>query len=133
MSEPTTEYAAADPCAKSQLGADRMINKCEAASAINFFSFGVALEKVKHGASVSRRGWNGPNQFVYLNRGSFDPRPRDNGEPINGIPLRLFNLGDSGTITRLPNFNLHTAQGCILTGWLASQSDLLAEDWYVVR
>jgi hypothetical protein len=121
-------------CAKAaDVRVNRSINCEAAASAINFFSFSAALDKLKRGACVSRRGWNGPNQFVYLNRGSFDQQPRDNGEPINGIPLYLFNLADAGTSTRLPNFNLHTAQGHTLTGWLASQSDLLAEDWYVVH
>ena len=35
----------------------------------------------------------------------------------------------TGTITRLPNLNMRAATGSTVTGWLASQTDILAEDW----
>lgn len=98
--------------------------------------FGDAIQAVKAGKRAARAGWNGKGMFIYLNRGIFDPEPFA-GLPappaaIDGIPADLFNYGVPGTITRLPNINMRSASGTTVTGWLASQTDLLAEDWDVV-
>lgn len=114
-------------------GAAMAQNECKASSERREFDFSEALWNLKRGRSVARSNWNAPNQYVYLNYGAFDRGPRDSGQPINGVPLHLFTPADSGTVTRLPNLNLHTAQGNTLTGWVASQTDLLAEDWYLVE
>jgi len=98
-------------------------------------NFGQALERLKNGDSVCRNGWNGKNMFIYLNHGNTPvslPLREDGQTPlIDGVPQSLFVLGDEGTVTRLPNINMKTATGSTVTGWLASQADLLAEDWGV--
>lgn len=98
--------------------------------------FGMALEALKDGFQIARAGWNGKGMFLYLNRGSVDPAPFVGlpGEPaeIEGIPAALFDIGDNGTTTRLPNINMRAATGSTVTGWLASQTDMLAEDWEVL-
>lgn len=93
--------------------------------------FGDALAALKAGNKVAREGWNGKGMFVYLNKGSVDlghPQPRT----LDGVDLGLFESGDTGTVTRLPNINMRSASGSTVTGWLASQSDMLAEDWVIV-
>lgn len=96
-------------------------------------NFGMAIEALKDGFSIARAGWNGKGMFVYLNRGSYDAEPLSGlpGQPaeMDGISTALFDIGDVGTSTRLPNINMRTASGATVTGWLASQTDMLAEDW----
>lgn len=101
-------------------------------------TFGEALEALKEGKQVARAGWNGKKMYLWLNKGSFDYHStvKDGkatiDENIEGIPAPLFEGGDSGTITRLPNINMRAATGSTVTGWLASQTDVLAEDWVIV-
>lgn len=97
-------------------------------------SFGQALDQLKLGKAISREGWNGKGMFVYLNKGSRDVSGEspEGTENVEGIPFHLFEMGDKGTVTRLPNVNMKAATGSTVTGWLASQTDLLAEDWCVL-
>lgn len=95
--------------------------------------FGQALEAVKQGKAISRENWNGKNMCVYLNNGSHDfGNDELASNKIEGIRVGLFQGGDTGTVTRLPNLNMKTATGSTVTGWLASQTDLLAEDWCIL-
>lgn len=91
-------------------------------------NFGQAIEAAKQGKIVARIGWNGKGMFVYLNRGS---SPNENPS-IEGVSGDLFDLGDTDTVIRLPNLNMRSATGSTVTGWLASQTDILAEDWVIL-
>lgn len=105
-------------------------------------TFGAALDALKRGHRIARAGWNGKGMFIYLNKGSFDHdmlgfKPGENPvadhpSTIDGISLGLFDTGDAGTVTRLPNINMRSASGSTVTGWLASQTDMLAQDWAIV-
>jgi hypothetical protein len=95
-------------------------------------NFGIALEALKQGKRIAREGWNGKGMFVYLNKGSRDISKPQEGENVEGISFELFELGDNDTVTRLPNINMKAATGSTVTGWLASQTDLLAEDWCII-
>ncbi|MCK5558119.1 MAG: DUF2829 domain-containing protein [Candidatus Hydrogenedentes bacterium] len=68
-------------------------------------NFSEALERMKDGRSVTRKGWNAPNQWV-----KFSPGMRG-----GGIELESF-------------FYLFNAQGKRVV-WIPSTADLLAEDW----
>lgn len=99
-------------------------------SNIKNFNFGQAIEFMKNGFNIMRQGWNGKNMFIYLNKGNIPYNPNNEEFPfIEGIRNELFEQGDVGTITRLPNLNMRAASGSTVTGWLASQTDILAEDW----
>lgn len=95
-------------------------------------NFGRAIEFVKQGAAIAREGWNGKNMLVYLNKGSFDITNNAGVGTIGGVDAELFDVGMEGTVTRMPNLNMQAADGSTVTGWLASQTDILAEDWEVV-
>lgn len=83
--------------------------------------FGEALTAVKAGARITRSGWNGKGMFLYLVPGSVF---RVNRPPLLG-------LYEEGTeISYLPHIDMRTADGSCVP-WLASQTDLLAEDWAV--
>lgn len=109
---------------------------------IGGLKFGEAIEAMKCGQSVARSGWNGKGMHLWLNKGivdgaklGFQPgeQPRvDNPSTMDGIKLGLFEAGGEGVATRLPNINMRSASGCTVTGWLASQTDMLAEDWVVL-
>ena len=84
-------------------------------------NFGEALEKVKAGYAISRTGWNGKGQFVYL---------------ISAMDLQVGLKYGYGEYEGEPIFTdtlaIRTTHNQIQVGWLASQSDMLAEDWRVV-
>lgn len=98
-------------------------------------NFGQAIDAVKDGQRVQRNGWNGKGMFIYLNKGShdFERKPVSEGgvNTIGGVGTGLFDKGDTGTVTRMPNLNMRAADGSTVTGWLASQTDILADDWQV--
>ena len=94
--------------------------------------FGKAIELLKAGKKVTRRGWNGKGMFLWLKPGTEiksewckDPVLKElaeqNGGTILGIPTICMFTHDS------------TGRKAILTGWLASQSDMLLEDWEEVN
>lgn len=86
------------------------------------YDFGQALENLKEGKRVSRRGWNGKGMFLFLVPGS--------SFIVNRPPL--LGIYPEGTlINYLPHIDMRTANGEIVP-WLASQSDLLVEDWFVL-
>lgn len=95
-------------------------------------NFGKALKALKAGKKVAREGWNHKCMFIYLNLGSVafgaDDEVTDD-HLIDDISIKLFNTGDTGTVTRLPNLNMKLVSGVTLTGWTPTQADMLAEDW----
>jgi hypothetical protein len=101
------------------------------ANKVGGLSFGEALEALKRGYRIARSGWNGKGMWVFLNKGSAPVFPQRE-TTIEGISDHLFDLGDEDTVTRLPNINMRTASGSTVTGWLASQTDMLAEDWEIL-
>lgn len=99
-------------------------------------NFGQALEAVKAGKRAARAGWNGKKMFVYIMPGSApiatEVRHVNGHDTINGVRADLFTDGDTDTTVRMPSFCLRTADGSTVVGWLASQTDLAAEDWELV-
>lgn len=72
--------------------------------------FGWALFKIKHGHKVCREGWNGKGMWLCLIH-----------------PGNAMHLG----FDMQPCIGMKTANGLMQPGWLASQADMLAEDWMV--
>lgn len=82
-------------------------------------SFAWALSALKAGKRVRRAGWNGKGMFLFLVPGSTFTVSR---HPLLGIY-------PAGTeINYHAHIDMKTAQGYIVP-WLASQADLLDEDW----
>jgi hypothetical protein len=85
-------------------------------------SFGMALEALKNGCKVARKGWNGKDMFLFLVPGSTFK--------VNRAPL--LGIYEEGTqINYRPHIDMRTVNGEIVT-WVASQSDLIEEDWYIL-
>jgi hypothetical protein len=90
--------------------------------------FGWALRMLKAGARVARSGWNGKGMWLAYSPGSKSLL----AEKFWAGPNREFAMQNGGTADVLPCITMKTAGGEILMGWLASQSDMLAEDWQLV-
>jgi|TARA_Y100000310_G_scaffold74364_2_gene70548 hypothetical protein len=85
-------------------------------------TFGAAIEALKEGKRVFREGWNGKGMFLFLVPGStFEV----NRPPLLGI------YPEGTVIDYCPHIDMKTADGSIVP-WLASQTDVLAEDWYIL-
>lgn len=86
-------------------------------------NFGEALEALKQGKKVARSGWNGKGMFLFLVQGSTF---KVNRPPLLGIY-------EEGTeINYCPHIDMKTADDKVVP-WLASQTDVLAEDWVILE
>ena len=83
-------------------------------------NFGLAIEAAKKGKKISRAGWNGKGQYVQL--ATCISYKDDAGTMVNAEHAAIGNqalafVGTSG----------------VQLGWLASQADMLADDWTIVE
>ncbi len=85
-------------------------------------SFEEALDSLKLGHKVCRSGWNGKGMFLFLVPGS---KFKVNRAPLLGI------YPEGTEIDYQPHIDMKTADGTIVP-WLASQSDILANDWEMI-
>ncbi|TNF01492.1 MAG: DUF2829 domain-containing protein [Gammaproteobacteria bacterium] len=91
-------------------------------SLVTGMTFGQALEAIKKGYKVARSNWNGKDMFLFLVPGSTF---QVNRPPLLGI------YDEGTTINYRPHIDMRTADGEIVP-WVASQSDLLVDDWFIV-
>ena len=91
------------------------------------FDFGLALSFLKEGLTVARKGWNEKDIFIYLVNGMTIPKSNLRNEaalqvvdsPIENIKI-------------YSHIDMRAADGSIVVGWIASQNDMLAKDWFIV-
>lgn len=109
-------------------------------------NFGLALEALKQGKRVARQGWNGKGMFLVM-------RPADELhidfviDKVKSLPqsVKDYYLQDvtnergervpadeNDTIKFTAYISMKAADGSIVNGWLASQTDMLSEDWVVL-
>lgn len=94
-------------------------------------NFGQAIEALKEGKKVARKGWNGKGMYLWLLPETVVKKEwcRD--------PRLLECFGDEDELLCLGSIRMYThnslGRKAVLTGWLASQSDMLSEDWYIVE
>ena len=79
--------------------------------------FGDALKALKNGEMVQREGWNGKGMHIYLE---------------NHFGVCMGQGGMKHTRGYDPVICMFTAQKTHQPGWLASQADMLADDWRVL-
>lgn len=87
---------------------------------IQTFTFGEAISNLKRGKRVQRQDWNGKNQYIEL------------AERVAYINAKgeIINEGHSDIGNKVIAF---MGTSGIQLGWLASQADMLAEDWKIVE
>lgn len=86
-------------------------------------TFGLAVEALKQGKKVARKVWNG-KRYVFIQEGSV----------ISSDDARNKHLSELGQMEIKINshIDMKAADGSIVIGWLASQTDVLAEDWEIL-
>ena len=94
-------------------------------------TFGQALEALKVGQRVARKGWNGKGMWLSLS-GPLGGRKIGNESFWSENNARYAAEQPDCAATVLPCITMKTATGEILMGWLASQTDMLAEDWEIL-
>lgn len=90
--------------------------------------FGDAIRAMKQGKKVARRGWNGKGMYLWLL-----PAANVKAEWCKEPHLKELAELNGGEVECLGSVRMKTADGKVLTGWLASQTDMLSEDWVVVE
>ena len=86
-------------------------------------TFGQAIEALKQGKKVARAGWNGKGMFLFLVPGSTF---KVNRAPLLGI------YPEGTEVNYCSHIDMKTADDKVVP-WLASQTDVLAEDWDIVE
>ena len=106
-------------------------------------SFGQALESLKSGFLVTRKGWNGKGMFIFM-------RPADQlpiefvAKDIKSLPpaVKKYYAQDleyrsdnpeGDTVKFTAYLCMKAADGTVVNGWLASQTDMLSEDWMIFK
>lgn len=100
-------------------------------------NFGMAISIVKRGGLACRTGWNGKGMFIFQrpedtlssdflpNVKSLPQRVKDYYKKNNNAGVEAFGIKFTAYLC------MKAADGTIVNGWLASQTDMLAEDWEV--
>ena len=108
--------------------------------------FGEAIKALKQGRMVARMGWNGKGMFIFM-------RPADElhidfvVDKVKSLPQSVkdfYNqdrldqdgnqlIQDENQVVKFTSYICMKAfDGSIVNGWLASQTDILSEDWCVL-
>ena len=100
-----------------------------AAVPVDTYSFGDAINFLKVGKKVARKGWNGKGMFLVLCPGSEVPADHMRVKPVK----KFYQQEGRTPVIIAPHIDLKAADGTYVTGWLASQTDMLADDWFTVE
>jgi hypothetical protein len=113
---------------------------------IDNLTFGLAIEALKLGKRVARQGWNGKGMFIFM-------RPADElniefvVNKIKSLPQSVKDfykqdiidengnqlpINDDDIVKFTSYLCMKAADGSIVNGWLASQTDILSEDWVIL-
>lgn len=95
---------------------------------VNGLNFGLALEALKQGKRIARRGWNGKGMFLFLLPAGTVPKTAIHDPKLREV-IDAEVPGE--TFEALGSIRMFTADKKVLTGWLASQTDMLSEDWEI--
>ena len=82
-------------------------------------TFGEALTQVRNGKKIARKNWNGKNQYIFL------VEAKDLFSTVSkyiDTPVIVTNV-----------LAIKTSSNQVQVGWLATQTDMLCDDWYVVE
>ena len=90
--------------------------------------FGFAIEALKKGFKVARKSWNGKGMYLWLK-----PAVTIKSDWCKDPMLKEIVDANGGETEALGTICMKTADNKILSGWLASQTDVLSEDWVIIE
>jgi hypothetical protein len=91
-------------------------------------TFSGAIAALKQGKKVARQGWNGKGMWLWLKEGTMIKSDWCHDPALKAIADK-----NGGGIEALGTVCMKTADNKILSGWLASQTDVLSHDWVVIE
>lgn len=96
-------------------------------------SFGDAIAAAKAGHRIARSGWNGKNMFVVIMPELKLPpyNTQDTTRKVNDRTAKW--IGEDQPLNCVPYFAMYAANDDWIPGWLASQTDMLSNDWMVIH
>jgi len=96
-------------------------------------TFGEAIEVIKSGQKVARSKWNGKNMFIVYMPSLYLPpfNTTYTAKKVNDRTAKW--IGEDKPLNCQPYIAMYNAQQEWIPGWLASQSDMLGNDWYIVE
>jgi len=92
-------------------------------------NFGQAIKALKEGKKVARQGWNGKGMFLFLLPGNEVPKSAIHDPMLRKV---MDEQVEGDTFSALPTIRMWTEDKKVLTGWLASHTDMFSEDWEIV-
>lgn len=97
------------------------------------FGFDEAIRRLKAGGKLSRAGWNGKNMFIVVMPALYLPPFNTQGtaRKVNDRTAKW--IGEDQPLDCQPYIAMYNAQKQWIPGWVASQSDLLSDDWMEVE
>lgn len=102
---------------------------------MELLNFSDALDFLKKGAKIARLGWNGKGMFLLM-AGGYKVH-KDNLRPNSPVTKDFLESRGLEEMEILPHIDMWTVNSdgrqAYLAGWLASQSDLLSDDWVIVE
>lgn len=108
------EYTALNICSNDWMIADE--SNCPELGGVATFGFDEAIKYLKRGLKVKRKGWNGNGMYVFI-----------------ADATDLTNCLSAGDFECVSSLCLKNAQNKLCVGWVASQEDMLANDWTFVE
>lgn len=91
---------------------------------MEYTDFGWALHQLRQGSKVQRKGWNGKDMYIYYVPAAKYPANGNSFGTMNGV-------FEDDMVPYGAYIAMKTADN-IIVPWLASQTDVLSEDWCVV-
>jgi hypothetical protein len=93
-------------------------------------NFGQAIEALKQGKRVAREGWNGKGMFLVI-AGGYSV-PLDKLREGTHFTKEFLQSEGCTEFKIVPHIDMWAADKTYVTGWLASQTDMLSEDWVIL-
>ena len=99
--------------------------------------FSEALVHLREGKLLRRGGWNGKGMCIFLTEGSVvklkDLKPRSETAFLRHALDKGYECTEEAVVRIRDHIDMVAADGTLVIGWLASQTDMLAEDWEIVE
>lgn len=93
-------------------------------------NFGEALQLLQQGECLQRQGWNGKGMFIFWKGTEISTVDSTTDLPEAAIDALKANYAHC---VKTPYLSMFAADKTIVTGWLASQTDMLADDWQIYQ
>ena len=95
-------------------------------------TFGEAIQAMRSGNKVARRGWNGKGMWIVIMDALYLPpfNTADTARKVNDRTAKW--IGEDKPLDSQPYIAMWTAKEQWQPGWLASQADMLSDDWCII-